>query len=177
MKQMTLNYMEILIQTGLGSFLSCFVINVTGKGNLTNSATDQIPILILGVIIGEVISISILQYTVILMMCGRFWFWPKVALTAMFTLSNAWLMETNSPHQKWADWPRSLSFSWLVCIGCSLKLRSRGFSDETVKLCKNKIANSSWFKWEWNPKYPVVWLTVADPVDVLESIGRSEWLW
>ena len=74
---MTLNYMEILNQTGLGSILAGFVINVTGKGNLApNSATDQIQNYVLGGIIGGVIynsSISILQYTVILMM-WTIWF-------------------------------------------------------------------------------------------------------
>ncbi len=68
---MTLNYLEILIKLVLGLFSLVFVINVTGKGNLTpNSATDQIQNYVLGGIIGGVIynsAITILQYCVILL--------------------------------------------------------------------------------------------------------------
>ena len=180
---MTLNYMEILIKLALGLFSLVFVINVTGKGNLApNSATDQIQNYVLGGIIGGVIynsSISILQYTVILMM------WTILVLTLKWLNNNVRFVKrlidgkpTLLIKNGQID-PEACRSVGLSASEVALKLRSQGiFQMKQVKRAVHE-QNGQLIVVQMgdeNPKYPVVTDGVIQ-VDVLESIGRSEeWL-
>ena len=180
---MTLNYMEILIKLALGLFSLVFVINVTGKGNLApNSATDQIQNYVLGGIIGGVIynsSISILQYTVILMM------WTILVLTLKWLNNNVRFVKrlidgkpTLLIKNGQID-PEACRSVGLSAAEVALKLRSQGIfqmkqvkravQEQNGQLIVVQIGDE-------NPKYPVVTDGVIQ-VDVLEYIDRSEeWL-
>ena len=180
---MTLNYMEILIKLALGLFSLVFVINVTGKGNLApNSATDQIQNYVLGGIIGGVIynsSISILQYTVILMM------WTILVLTLKWLNNNVRFVKrlidgkpTLLIKNGQID-PEACRSVGLSASEVALKLRSQGIfqmkqvkravQEQNGQLIVVQIGDE-------NPKYPVVTDGVIQ-VDVLEYIDRSEeWL-
>ena len=180
---MTLNYMEILIKLALGLFSLVFVINVTGKGNLTpNSATDQIQNYVLGGIIGGVIynsSISILQYAVILIM------WTILVLTLKWLNNNVRLVKrlidgkpTLLIKNGQID-PEACRSVGLSAADVALKLRSQGiFQMKQVKRAMQE-QNGQLIVVQMgdeNPKYPVVTDGVVQ-VEVLESIGRSEeWL-
>lgn len=180
---MTLNYMEILIKLALGLFSLVFVINVTGKGNLApNSATDQIQNYVLGGIIGGVIynsSISILQYTVILMM------WTILVLTLKWLNNNVRFVKrlidgkpTLLIKNGQID-PEACRSVGLSASDVALKLRSQGiFQMKQVKRAVHE-QNGQLIVVQMgdeNPKYPVVTDGVIQ-VDVLEYIDRSEeWL-
>ncbi|BBA09054.1 hypothetical protein PF04239 [Streptococcus oralis subsp. tigurinus] len=180
---MTLNYMEILIKLALGLFSLVFVINVTGKGNLApNSATDQIQNYVLGGIIGGVIynsSISILQYTVILMM------WTILVLTLKWLNNNVRFVKrlidgkpTLLIKNGQID-PEACRSVGLSAAEVALKLRSQGiFQMKQVKRAVHE-QNGQLIVVQMgdeNPKYPVVTDGVIQ-VDVLEYIDRSEeWL-
>ena len=180
---MTLNYMEILIKLALGLFSLVFVINVTGKGNLApNSATDQIQNYVLGGIIGGVIynsSISILQYTVILMM------WTILVLTLKWLNNNVRFVKrlidgkpTLLIKNGQID-PEACRSVGLSASDVALKLRSQGiFQMKQVKRAVQEHNGQLIViqMGDENPKYPVVTDGVIQ-VDVLEYIGRSEeWL-
>ncbi|EGR93041.1 DUF421 domain-containing protein [Streptococcus oralis] len=180
---MTLNYMEILIKLALGLFSLVFVINVTGKGNLApNSATDQIQNYVLGGIIGGVIynsSISILQYTVILMM------WTILVLTLKWLNNNVRFVKrlidgkpTLLIKNGQID-PEACRSVGLSAAEVALKLRSQGIFQMKQVKCAVQEQNGQLIVvqiGDENPKYPVVTDGVIQ-VDVLESIGRSEeWL-
>lgn len=180
---MTLNYMEILIKLALGLFSLVFVINVTGKGNLApNSAIDQIQNYVLGGIIGGVIynsSISILQYTVILMM------WTILVLTLKWLNNNVRFVKrlidgkpTLLIKNGQID-PEACRSVGLSASDVALKLRSQGiFQMKQVKRAVHE-QNGQLIVVQMgdeNPKYPVVTDGVIQ-VDVLEYIDRSEeWL-
>jgi len=180
---MTLNYIEILIKLALGLFSLVFVINVTGKGNLApNSATDQIQNYVLGGIIGGVIynsSISILQYTVILMM------WTILVLTLKWLNNNVRFVKrlidgkpTLLIKNGQID-PEACRSVGLSASDVALKLRSQGiFQMKQVKRAVHE-QNGQLIVVQMgdeNPKYPVVTDGVIQ-VDVLEYIDRSEeWL-
>lgn len=180
---MTLNYMEILIKLALGLFSLVFVINVTGKGNLApNSATDQIQNYVLGGIIGGVIynsSISILQYTVILMM------WTILVLTLKWLNNNVRFVKrlidgkpTLLIKNGKID-PEACRSVGLSASDVALKLRSQGIFQ--MKQVKRAVQEQNGQlivvqMGDENPKYPVVTDGVIQ-VDVLEYIDRSEeWL-
>ena len=180
---MTLNYMEILIKLALGLFSLVFVINVTGKGNLApNSATDQIQNYVLGGIIGGVIynsSISILQYTVILMM------WTILVLTLKWLNNNVRFVKrlidgkpTLLIKNGQID-PEACRSVGLSASDVALKLRSQGIFQ--MKQVKRAVQEQNGQlivvqMGDENPKYPVVTDGVVQ-VEILESIGRSEeWL-
>lgn len=180
---MTLNYMEILIKLALGLFSLVFVINVTGKGNLApNSATDQIQNYVLGGIIGGVIynsSISILQYTVILMM------WTILVLTLKWLNNNVRFVKrlidgkpTLLIKNGKID-PEACRSVGLSASDLALKLRSQGIFQ--MKQVKRAVQEQNGQlivvqMGDENPKYPVVTDGVIQ-VDVLEYIDRSEeWL-
>ena len=180
---MTLNYMEILIKLALGLFSLVFVINVTGKGNLApNSATDQIQNYVLGGIIGGVIynsSISILQYTVILMM------WTILVLTLKWLNNNVRFVKrlidgkpTLLIKNGQID-PEACRSVGLSAAEVALKLRSQGIFQMKQVKCAVQEQNGQLIVVQMgdeNPKYPVVTDGVIQ-VDVLESIGRNEeWL-
>ena len=180
---MTLNYMEILIKLALGLFSLVFVINVTGKGNLApNSATDQIQNYVLGGIIGGVIynsSISILQYTVILMM------WTILVLTLKWLNNNVRFVKrlidgkpTLLIKNGQID-PEACRSVGLSASDVALKLRSQGIFQMKQVKCAVQEQNGQLIVvqiGDENPKYPVVTDGVIQ-VDVLEYIGRSEeWL-
>ena len=180
---MTLNYMEILIKLAMGLFSLVFVINVTGKGNLApNSATDQIQNYVLGGIIGGVIynsSISILQYTVILMM------WTILVLTLKWLNNNVRFVKrlidgkpTLLIKNGQID-PEACRSVGLSAAEVALKLRSQGIFQMKQVKCAVQEQNGQLIVvqiGDENPKYPVVTDGVIQ-VDVLESIGRSEeWL-
>lgn len=88
---MNLSYIDVAIKLALGLISLIFVINVSGKGNLTpNSASDQIQNYVLGGIIGGVIynpSISILQYCIILLI------WTILVLTLKCLKTNNHLVK------------------------------------------------------------------------------------
>ena len=88
---MNLSYIDVAIKLALGLISLIFVINVSGKGNLTpNSASDQIQNYVLGGIIGGVIynpSISILQYCSILLI------WTILVLTLKCLKTNNHLVK------------------------------------------------------------------------------------
>ena len=180
---MTLNYMEILIKLALGLFSLVFVINVTGKGNLApNSAIDQIQNYVLGGIIGGVIynsSISILQYTVILMM------WTILVLTLKWLNNNVRFVKrlidgkpTLLIKNGKID-PEACRSVGLSASDVALKLRSQGIFQMKQVKCAVQEQNGQLIVvqiGDENPKYPVVTDGVIQ-VDVLESLGRSEeWL-
>ena len=180
---MTLNYMEILIKLALGLFSLVFVINVTGKGNLApNSAIDQIQNYVLGGIIGGVIynsSISILQYTVILMM------WTILVLTLKWLNNNVRFVKrlidgkpTLLIKNGQID-PEACRSVGLSAAEVALKLRSQGIFQMKQVKCAVQEQNGQLIVvqiGDENPKYPVVTDGVIQ-VDVLEYIGRSEeWL-
>ena len=180
---MTLNYMEILIKLALGLFSLVFVINVTGKGNLApNSAIDQIQNYVLGGIIGGVIynsAISILQYTVILIM------WTILVLTLKWLNNNVHFVKrlidgkpTLLIKNGKID-PEACRSVGLSAADVALKLRSQGiFQMKQVKRAMQE-QNGQLIVVQMgdeNPKYPVVTDGVIQ-VEILETIGRSEeWL-
>ena len=180
---MTLNYIEIFIKLALGLVSLVFVINVTGKGNLApNSATDQIQNYVLGGIIGGVIynsSISILQYTVILIM------WTILVLTLKWLNNNVRFVKhlidgkpTLLIKNGQID-PEACRSVGLSAADVALKLRSQGIFQ--LKQVKRAVQEQNGLlivvqMGDENPKYPVVTDGVIQ-LDVLESIGRSEeWL-
>lgn len=180
---MTLNYIEIFIKLALGLVSLVFVINVTGKGNLApNSATDQIQNYVLGGIIGGVIynsSISILQYTVILIM------WTILVLTLKWLNNNVRFVKhlidgkpTLLIKNGQID-PEACRSVGLSAADVALKLRSQGIFQ--LKQVKRAVQEQNGQlivvqMGDENPKYPVVTDGVIQ-LDVLESIGRSEeWL-
>lgn len=180
---MTLNYIEIFIKLALGLVSLVFVINVTGKGNLApNSATDQIQNYVLGGIIGGVIynsSISILQYTVILIM------WTILVLTLKWLNNNVRFVKhlidgkpTLLIKNGQID-PEACRSVGLSAAEVALKLRSQGIFQ--LKQVKRAVQEQNGQlivvqMGDENPKYPVVTDGVIQ-LDVLESIGRSEvWL-
>ena len=180
---MTLNYIEIFIKLALGLVSLVFVINVTGKGNLApNSATDQIQNYVLGGIIGGVIynsSISILQYTVILIM------WTILVLTLKWLNNNVRFVKhlidgkpTLLIKNGQID-PEACRSLGLSAADVALKLRSQGIFQ--LKQVKRAVQEQNGQlivvqMGDENPKYPVVTDGVIQ-LDVLESIGRSEeWL-
>lgn len=180
---MTLNYIEIFIKLALGLVSLVFVINVTGKGNLApNSATDQIQNYVLGGIIGGVIynsSISILQYTVILIM------WTILVLTLKWLNNNVRSVKhlidgkpTLLIKNGQID-PEACRSVGLSAADVALKLRSQGIFQ--LKQVKRAVQEQNGQlivvqMGDENPKYPVVTDGVIQ-LDVLESIGRSEvWL-
>lgn len=180
---MTLNYIEIFIKLALGLVSLVFVINVTGKGNLApNSATDQIQNYVLGGIIGGVIynsSISILQYTVILIM------WTILVLTLKWLNNNVRFVKhlidgkpTLLIKNGQID-PEACRSVGLSAADVALKLRSQGIFQ--LKQVKRAVQEQNGLlivvqRGDENPKYPVVTDGVIQ-LDVLESIGRSEeWL-
>lgn len=180
---MTLNYIEIFIKLALGLVSLVFVINVTGKGNLApNSATDQIQNYVLGGIIGGVIynsSISILQYTVILIM------WTILVLTLKWLNNNVRFVKhlidgkpTLLINNGQID-PEACRSVGLSAADVALKLRSQGIFQ--LKQVKRAVQEQNGQlivvqMGDENPKYPVVTDGVIQ-LDVLESIGRSEeWL-
>ena len=180
---MTLNYIEIFIKLALGLVPLVFVINVTGKGNLApNSATDQIQNYVLGGIIGGVIynsSISILQYTVILIM------WTILVLTLKWLNNNVRFVKhlidgkpTLLIKNGQID-PEACRSVGLSAADVALKLRSQGIFQ--LKQVKRAVQEQNGLlivvqMGDENPKYPVVTDGVIQ-LDVLESIGRSEeWL-
>lgn len=180
---MTLNYIEIFIKLALGLVSLVFVINVTGKGNLApNSATDQIQNYVLGGIIGGVIynsSISILQYTVILIM------WTILVLTLKWLNNNVRFVKhlidgkpTLLIKNGQID-PEACRSVGLSVADVALKLRSQGIFQ--LKQVKRAVQEQNGQlivvqMGDENPKYPVVTDGVIQ-LDVLESIGRSEeWL-
>jgi len=180
---MTLNYIEILIKLALGLFSLVFVINVTGKGNLApNSAIDQIQNYVLGGIIGGVIynsAISILQYTVILIM------WTILVLTLKWLNNNVHFVKrlidgkpTLLIKNGKID-PEACRSVGLSAADVALKLRSQGiFQMKQVKRAMQE-QNGQLIVVQMgdeNPKYPVVTDGVIQ-VEILETIGRSEeWL-
>lgn len=180
---MTLNYIEILIKLALGLFSLIFVINVTGKGNLApNSAIDQIQNYVLGGIIGGVIynsAISILQYTVILIM------WTILVLTLKWLNNNVHFVKrlidgkpTLLIKNGKID-PEACRSVGLSAADVALKLRSQGiFQMKQVKRAMQE-QNGQLIVVQMgdeNPKYPVVTDGVIQ-VEILETIGRSEeWL-
>ena len=180
---MTLNYIEIFIKLALGLVSLVFVINVTGKGNLApNSATDQIQNYVLGGIIGGVIynsSISILQYTVILIM------WTILVLTLKWLNNNVRFVKhlidgkpTLLIKNGQID-PEACRSVGLSAADVALKLRSQGIFQ--LKQVKRAVQEQNGQlivvqMGDENPKYPVATDGVIQ-LDVLESIGRSEvWL-
>lgn len=180
---MTLNYIEIFIKLALGLVSLVFVINVTGKGNLApNSATDQIQNYVLGGIIGGVIynsSISILQYTVILIM------WTILVLTLKWLNNNVRFVKhlidgkpTLLIKNGQID-PEACRSVGLSAADVALKLRSQGIFQ--LKQVKRAVQEQNGQlivvqMGDENPKYPVVTDGVIQ-LDVLEYIGRSEeWL-
>lgn len=180
---MTLNYIEIFIKLALGLVSLVFVINVTGKGNLApNSATDQIQNYVLGGIIGGVIynsSISIFQYTVILIM------WTILVLTLKWLNNNVRFVKhlidgkpTLLIKNGQID-PEACRSVGLSAADVALKLRSQGIFQ--LKQVKRAVQEQNGQlivvqMGDENPKYPVVTDGVIQ-LDVLESIGRSEeWL-
>lgn len=180
---MTLNYIEIFIKLALGLVSLVFVINVTGKGNLApNSATDQIQNYVLGGIIGGVIynsSISILQYTVILIM------WTILVLTLKWLNNNVRFVKhlidgkpTLLIKNGQID-PEACRSVGLSAADVALKPRSQGIFQ--LKQVKRAVQEQNGLlivvqMGDENPKYPVVTDGVIQ-LDVLESIGRSEeWL-
>ena len=180
---MTLNYIEIFIKLALGLVSLVVVINVTGKGNLApNSATDQIQNYVLGGIIGGVIynsSISILQYTVILIM------WTILVLTLKWLNNNVRFVKhlidgkpTLLIKNGQID-PEACRSVGLSAADVALKLRSQGIFQ--LKQVKRAVQEQNGQlivvqMGDENPKYPVVTDGVIQ-LDVLESIGRSEeWL-
>ena len=180
---MTLNYIEIFIKLALGLVSLVFVINVTGKGNLApNSATDQIQNYVLGGIIWGVIynsSISILQYTVILIM------WTILVLTLKWLNNNVRFVKhlidgkpTLLIKNGQID-PEACRSVGLSAADVALKLRSQGIFQ--LKQVKRAVQEQNGQlivvqMGDENPKYPVVTDGVIQ-LDVLESIGRSEeWL-
>lgn len=180
---MILNYIEIFIKLALGLVSLVFVINVTGKGNLApNSATDQIQNYVLGGIIGGVIynsSISILQYTVILIM------WTILVLTLKWLNNNVRFVKhlidgkpTLLIKNGQID-PEACRSVGLSAADVALKLRSQGIFQ--LKQVKRAVQEQNGQlivvqMGDENPKYPVVTDGVIQ-LDVLESIGRSEvWL-
>ena len=75
-------YIDVAIKLTIGLLSLAIVINISGKGNLApTSASDQIQNYVLGGIIGGPIynsSISVLQYSLILIICL-----PRRCLTAV----------------------------------------------------------------------------------------------
>ena len=180
---MTYNFIEIFIKLALGLISLVFVINVTGKGNLApSSATDQIQNYVLGGIIGGVIynsSISILQYTVILIM------WTILVLTLKWLNNNVRFVKhlidgkpTLLIKNGQID-PEACRSVGLSAADVALKLRSQGIFQ--LKQVKRAVQEQNGQlivvqMGDENPKYPVVTDGVIQ-LDVLESIGRSEeWL-
>lgn len=180
---MTLNYIEIFIKLALGLVSLVFVINVTGKGNLApNSATDQIQNYVLGGIIGGVIynsSISILQYTVILIM------WTILVLTLKWLNNNVRFVKhlidgkpTLLIKNGQID-PEACRSVGLSAADVALKLRSQGiFQLKEVKRAVREqngqlivVQNG-----DENPKYPVITDGVIQS-DVLDTLSLTEeWL-
>ncbi|WP_303974363.1 DUF421 domain-containing protein [Streptococcus merionis] len=180
---MTLSYLDIAIKLGLGLFSLIFVINVSGKGNLApNSASDQVQNYVLGGIIGGVIynpSISILQYTIILLI------WTILVLTLKWLKTNNHLLKRIVDGQFTilikngrvdVEACRSVG---LTASDVALKLRAQGIYQ--LKQVKRAVLEQNGQliivqAGEENPKYPVV----ADgtiQTDVLETIDRTEeWL-
>ncbi|MBF0787465.1 MULTISPECIES: DUF421 domain-containing protein [unclassified Streptococcus] len=180
---MTLSYLDIAIKLGMGLISLIFVINVSGKGNLSpNSASDQVQNYVLGGIIGGVIyspSISILQYSIILL------------IWTMLVLSLKWLKTHHHFLKRIVDGQFTILIKngkvdveacrsvGLTASDVALKLRGQGIYQ--LKLVKRAVLEQNGQlivvqAGEENPKYPVV----ADgtiQTDVLESIDRSEsWL-
>lgn len=180
---MNLSYIDVAIKLALGLISLIFVINVSGKGNLTpNSASDQIQNYVLGGIIGGVIynpSISILQYCIILLI------WTILVLTLK------WLKTNNHLVKKIVDGGPTILIKHgkldveacrsvgLSASDIALKLRGQGIYQ--LKLVKRAVLEQNGQlivvqMGDENPKYPIITDGVIQG-DVLESIGRDEeWL-
>lgn len=180
---MTFSYPDIAIKLAMGLLSLIFVINVSGKGNLSpNSASDQVQNYVLGGMIGGVIyspSISILQYTIILL------------IWTILVLSLKWIKTHNPLVKRIVDGQPIVLINMgkvnveacrsvgLSASDVALKLRSQGIYQ--LKHVKRAVLeqNSQLIvvqEGEENPKYPII----ADGIiqeDILELIDRSEeWL-
>ena len=180
---MSLSYLDVGIKLTIGLLTLIIVINVSGKSNLApNSASDQIQNYVLGGIIGGVIyspSISILQYSIILMM------WTILVLFLK------WLKTHNHSIKQLIDGkPRILikhgrldveacRDAGLTASDIALKLRSQGIFQ--LKHVKRAVLEQNGQlivvqMGEENPKYPIITDGVIQ-LDILESMDKTaEWL-
>ena len=177
---MIVNFLNILIKLALGLISLVFVINVTGKGNLApNSAVDQIQNFVLGGIIGGVISITILQYIVILLM------WTILILLLKWLNTNVRFMKhlidgkpTVIIKNGKLD-PEACRSKGLSASDVALKLRGQGIFQ--LKDVKRAVIEQNGQlivvrAEDENPKYPIITDGVIQ-LEILETIGKSEeWL-
>ena len=176
-------FITLAIKLALGLISLVFVINLTGKGNLSpNSAVDQIQNFVLGGIIGGIIynsSISILQYVVILIIWTILilllkWLNTNVAVIKQLIDGKPVLIIKNGKLDSEACRSKGLS-----AADVALKLRSQGvFQLKDVK--RAVIEQNGQFivvrMGDENPKYPIITDGVVQ-TEILETIGKSEeWL-
>ena len=176
-------FITIAIKLALGLISLVFVINVTGKGNLSpSSAVDQVQNFVLGGILGGIIynsSISILQYVVILII------WTILILLLK------WLNTNVSKIKHLIDGkpviiikngkldPEACRSKGLSAADVALKLRSQSvFQLKDVK--RAVIEQNGQFIivrfGDENPKYPIITDGVVQ-TEILDTIGKSEeWL-
>lgn len=180
---MSFSYLDVAIKLALGLLSLILVINFTGKGNLApTSASDQVQNYVLGGIIGGVIynpSITILQYTIILMI----WF--------ILVLSLRWLKTNNEFFKKAIDGQPLLLIKngkldveavrkvGLTAQEIAFKLRTQGIY--SIKGVKRAILEQNGqlivtLSGEENPKYPLITDGIIQQ-STLEAIEKNEsWL-
>lgn len=180
---MSFSYLDVAIKLALGLLSLILVINFTGKGNLApTSASDQVQNYVLGGIIGGVIynpSITILQYTIILMI----WF--------ILVLSLRWLKTNNEFLKKAIDGQPLLLIKngkldveavrkvGLTAQEIAFKLRTQGIY--SIKGVKRAILEQNGqlivtLSGEENPKYPLITDGIIQQ-STLEAIEKNEsWL-
>ena len=176
-------FITIAIKLALGLISLVFVINVTGKGNLSpSSAVDQVQNFVLGGILGGIIynsSISILQYVVILIIWTILilllkWLNTNVSMIKHLIDGKPVIIIKNGKLD-----PEACRSKGLSAADVALKLRSQGvFQLKDVK--RAVIEQNGQFIivrfGDENPKYPIITDGVVQ-TEILDTIGKSEeWL-
>ena len=180
---MTSFYLAVAIKLALGLISLVFVINLTGKGNLTpSSAADQVQNFVLGGIIGGTIynsTVSILQYFVILII------WTILILLLKWLITNIRFIKhlidgkpTLIIKQGQLD-PEACRSIGLSASDVALKLRSQGIFQ--LKEVKRAVIEQNgqlivFRSGDENPKYPIITDGVIQ-TEILDTIGKTEdWL-